>query len=62
MTTNYLRRIPHTRKDGLMWWFEERAGIKVYVDIRLQKYPGIIGVQIPWRALRGALARKDRKA
>ncbi len=42
------------------WWYEMRSGIKIY-----HKNPdSIIGKEspvIPWRSIRAALKRKDRK-
>jgi len=44
------------------WWYEESAGVCIvqeYWNIK-EEYQGTSSVMIPWRALRGALARKDR--
>ena len=46
---------PHSL--GEIWWYETSAGIEIYftvqerIDCRL----------IPWRSIRAALARKDKK-
>ena len=55
-----LSRLPHGPRSKLWWWYEESYGISVIVDGSVA--PGGHEVmRIPWRIIRRALARKDRK-
>lgn len=60
MANKDLRRAPHNRKDGKVWWYEQPSGIYMCVDPKTEKIGGIIKVEIPWSSLRAALKRKDR--
>ena len=40
-----------------VWWYEERYGISVVVQ--LEEYDDTTIIPIPWRALREALKRHD---
>lgn len=61
MAKKHLSLNPHTIS-LTSWWYEENAGIRVLVE-------GFSGLSvktatehvIPWRDIRRALARKDRK-
>ena len=55
-----LQSHPHTSKGDLLWWYEEPHGITVILD-RAVAPGGCEEIRISWRAIRGALARKDRK-
>lgn len=55
MSDKDLLRTSHAiRGTTMVWWYEEEKGICVV---------GMVGqtVVIPWRSIRGALKRKDKK-
>jgi len=45
---------PHTTTSTEAWFYEDNSGLTIVID-------GIGQYRIPWRRLRAALARKDRK-
>jgi hypothetical protein len=63
MSTKHLQNNPHAiRGDTTAWWYEEEAGVCVvqqYLTPRGTVF-GTRSVVIPWRSIRGALARKDK--
>jgi len=59
MSMRHLQQESHLLKDDeTAWWEEENQGIKVIVE-HPDASPASI-IKIPWRAIRAALARKDR--
>ena len=57
MAKKHLRLKPHDISDDV-WWYEETEGMNIVVrfgDGRTQSQT------IPWRAIRAALNRKDKK-
>ena len=46
----------HHRGEGTWWWYEDPKGMTVVVEP-----PPTRIVEIPWRSIRAALRRKDRK-
>ena len=64
MSNEHLKLTPHTMAhDPHVRWFEEPQGIWVVQEYRAKDglYLGTRSVVIPWRAIRGALKRKDRR-
>jgi hypothetical protein len=53
----HLLRSPHTIDDEA-WWYEEQRGLCIMV----KSVSSIKELYIPWRLIRAALRRKDRKA
>lgn len=69
MSNKHLKRSSHCI-DREAWWYEEQRGIAIIVEIREGGPKTLTGagaliagkvINIPWRLLRAALARKDRK-
>ena len=62
MTDFDLRNYPHKlRGTDRTWWYEEPHGITVVHQVYIQEVLNRTDqIKIPWRALRDALARKDR--
>lgn len=59
MSKQDLRRSPHKVKNiDWAWWYEEKYGICVVVH---QGTRGAITLDIPWRSIRAALKRLDKK-
>jgi len=57
MANKDLSKKPHIVTGNGIWWYEEPGGIEVYIET--------LGFQvkhftISWRAIRGALKRKDK--
>jgi hypothetical protein len=65
MSDRHLQLTPHKiARDSHVWWYEEPTGIWVVQDYYRAKdglYLGTHSVVIPWRAVRAALKRKDRR-
>lgn len=60
MAKKHLRLDPH-RVTNDFWWYEENKGICVCVEFNLPDGQRKTAVRdIPWRAIRAALIRKDR--
>ena len=66
MANEHLKMTPHdtsraTRDgEGLdSWWWEESGGIRIAISDPLPAC-GLSYLNIPWRSLRSALARKDK--
>ena len=58
MTNKHLKLYSHKiAKTKKAWWYEENGGINIVVESR----PETTQYQISWKALRNALARKDKK-
>ena len=61
MARKHLRSEPHIVTNDF-WWYEENSGITVCIRARDDKGTERTFVRdIPWRAIRAALARKDKK-
>jgi len=63
MSDAHLHLSSHTlRSTTRAWWYEEAAGICVVQEYwdRHDRYIGMTSVMIPWRAIRQALARKEK--
>jgi len=58
MANKDLWRKPHNVTNHF-WWYEEPAGIMLVVQEPLSKNSTVN--KIPWKALRNALKRKDKK-
>ena len=56
MSNKDLSLNPH-QIDEHTWWYEDPQGVFVYVEPATE----IKTVKIPWRSLRAALKRKDKK-
>lgn len=54
MANKHLKLKPHKPKSGLFWWYEGNDGISIYTGTG----PAMC---IPWRAIRAALKRKDKR-
>ncbi len=52
MSQKHLRLTAHKIND-YAWWYEENGGISLVVKGRI--------VVIPWKSIRAALARKDKR-
>lgn len=52
---------PHNISED-QWWYEDARGIGIYARLRDENdfALGNTHVEIPWRSLRAALARKDK--
>ena len=65
MSNKHLKLTPHKiAHDPTVKWYEEPKGIWVVQEHYRAKdglYLGTRSVMIPWRAIRGALKRKDRR-
>lgn len=63
MSDKHLKLSPHRiAHDQTAWWYEQPSGIRVVQEYHTQ-FGELIGtrtVVIPWRAIRGALIRKDK--
>jgi len=48
---------------GEWWWYEEKGGIGIHSDRLIRGFPENTNrvAFIPWRSIRAALRRKDRK-
>ena len=57
MGNRHLSRDPHHTKDDGVWWYEEPVGITLFVEQRTK----VATIIIPWRSIRAALKRKDKK-
>ena len=57
MSKAHLKRAPHTINED-WWWYEEPQGICVVHHMGTR---GAFTVEIPWRSLRAALKRLDKK-
>jgi len=62
MSDKHLKLSPQKiRGTTTAWFYEEKAGLTVVQECySLDHYVGTTSVLIPWRAIRGALARKAR--
>ena len=60
MANKDLLQKPKISRDRSWWWYEDNGGIEIYVAAHPGLNPKII--KISWRALRAALARKDKGA
>jgi len=61
MSQRHLQTKPH-RVTNDFWWYEENKGIAICVRARDKDDVERTFVRdIPWRSVRAALARKDRK-
>jgi hypothetical protein len=65
MSDIHLRRKAHKiRGTKKAWWQERGEGVRVmqqfYTSERPPRFYAAESILIPWQALRGALARKDR--
>ena len=55
-----LKLFPHTPKGKpRWWWYEERHGMRIYHDDIL--HDNVEFLDIPWKSVRKALERKDKK-
>ena len=63
MSDKHLRRTPQVLSGKTAWWYEEKPGISVVAQLYDLdgKFRGTTITNISWRALRNAMARKDRK-
>jgi len=54
-----LRLAPHRIKDDLrdVWWYEVPSGFRIFTV----ETTGVIEIKIPWKSIRAALKRKDKK-
>ena len=62
MSAKHLKLKPHNISNEL-WWYEANAGIEVVARFE-DKPTGVVIVRIhviPWRSIRAALKRKDKK-
>jgi hypothetical protein len=41
------------------WWLEHPTGIRLFIKLEGSQY--VVSACIPWRGLRAAVARKDKK-
>lgn len=62
MSNKHLQAAPHNQS-AYQWWYEEPKGICVVqeCDIEYSGVKTIVSKVIPWKAIRRALARKDKK-
>jgi hypothetical protein len=59
MSNKNLRRTAHEfKKEKRVWWYEETKGIRLVVNFGKGTVCQPI---IPWKTIRAALARKDKK-
>ena len=59
----HLLRNPHKiKKTPHAWWYEENGGIDIVVhrEAIQSPYESVV-LRIPWKQIRDALARKDKK-
>lgn len=61
MSRKHLKREPHRAKDGAAWWYEQNDGVCVCIEFENVAGHYVLTHTIQWRAIRAALARKDRK-
>lgn len=47
----------YSKKVGKAWWYEEPDGVHVIVP----SYDSVQDLRIPWKQIRAALERKDKK-
>lgn len=58
MSDQHLKRYPHNVRGKTAWWYEESDGICVVAPCADR---GQRQITIPWRLIRAALERKDRR-
>ena len=62
MANKDLKLKPHNLRDQNAWWYEEPHGLTVCSEFSIHgTYKKVQIVKISWKALRGALARKDKQ-
>ena len=59
MSEKHLKRDSHKiRHIDWAWWYEEKQGICVVIH---QGTRGAVTIDVPWRSIRAALKRLDKK-